>query len=196
VVRESFKLDVPFFKEKLGHYFDDAYSRLIKPATIHEVKAEFNAQIQKWQQMGHRVIAAAYNAAFDFKYLPETLQKISGDSTMRWMETRIELLDIWDYWGESVPKHYRSNFTASGKFYSTSAESAYRWEFCKEDFVERHIAWHDVEIESEILLRALSRKQRIPVVKNPSQFIGGVYNKINRRLGVDGKTILPGFVAA
>jgi hypothetical protein len=189
VVRESFKLDVPFFKEKLGHYFDDAYARLIQPATVHEVKAAFNAQIQKWQKAGHRVIAAAYNAAFDFKYLPETLQKISGDSSLRWMETRIELLDIWDYWGESVPKHYRANFTASGKFYSTSAESAYRWELCKADFVERHIAWHDVEIESEILLRALSRKQRMPVVKSPAQFIGGVYNKINRRLGVDGKSI-------
>jgi hypothetical protein len=45
VIREAFKHDVPFFKEKLGHYFDDAYSQLIKPASIFDVRAEYNRQI-------------------------------------------------------------------------------------------------------------------------------------------------------
>ena len=34
VIREAFAVDVPFFKEKLGHYFDDAFARVITPATI------------------------------------------------------------------------------------------------------------------------------------------------------------------
>lgn len=190
VIREAFKHDVPFFKEKLGHYFDDAYSQLIKPATIFEVREEYNGQISELKAQGHRVICCAYNAAFDFKYLPETIQKISGNEGERWMQQSVELLDIWDFWGQSVPRNYHANASASGKYYSTSAESAYRWEFMQEDFVERHIAWHDCLIESDILCKALARKKKMPVVNSPKQFAGAVWKKINTRLGVDGKMAL------
>lgn len=194
VIRESFKLDVPFFAEKLGHYFDDSYAQRIKPASILDVRREYNSQIRNFQDSGHRVIAAAYNAAFDFKYLPETLEKLTGGHCKRWLDTRVELLDIWDFWGQSVPLGYRANPTASGKFLSTSAESAYRWEFCQEEFEEKHIAWHDCIIESHILQRALSRKKPLTPVKSPADFVGGVYHKINKRLGFDGKSYVPGFV--
>ena len=190
VVRESFRLDVPFFKEKLGHYFDDAYSHLIKPASIFEVREEYNGQIAALQAAGHRVIACAYNAAFDFKYLPETIQKISGDSSIRWMQNKIELMDIWDFWGSSVPLNYSATPTASGKYISTSAESAYRWEFNEADFVERHIAWHDCLIESDILLKAIRRKKPMPIVSRPSELAGAVWKKINTRIGIDGKSDL------
>lgn len=158
VIREAFRHDVPFFAEKLGHYFDDAYSQLIKPANILDVKSEFNSQIKSFQEAGHRVIACAYNSAFDFKYLPETVSILTDGKVSRWMETKIELMDIWDYWGSSVPLRYTAAPSASGKYLSTSAESAYRFEFNNSDFIERHIAWSDVEIESDILCRALSRK--------------------------------------
>lgn len=192
VVREAFSLDVPFFKEKLGHYFDDAYQHLIRPANIFEVREEYNGQIAALQDAGHRVIACAYNAAFDFKYLPETIQKLSDNPNERWMQRPVELLDIWDYWGESVPLHYKANPSASGKWFSTSAESAYQFEFCQEDFVERHIAWHDCVIESDILVKAAARKKQMPVVKSPRDFAGAVWRKINTRLGVDGtRTLAP-----
>jgi hypothetical protein len=74
---------------------------------------------------------------------------------------------------------------------STSAESAYRYEFVKPVFEERHIAWSDVEIESEILVKALARKKKMPVVKSPAALVGGVWKKINTRLGIDGKAFLP-----
>lgn len=193
VIRESFRHDVPFFKEKLGLYFDDAYANLIRPANILEVHAEFNNQVANLQHNGHRVIGTAYNSAFDFKYLPETVSVLTDGQVTRWLDSRIELLDIWDFWGESVPRHYvkTAMASASGRFVSTSAESAYRFEFVKPDFEERHIAWHDVEIESEILLRALSRRKKMPVVKSPAEFAGAVWKKINTRLGVDGKEMLP-----
>lgn len=194
VIRESFKHDVPFFKEKLGHYFDDAYSQLIQPANIFEVREEYNGQIAQLQGEGHRVIACAYNAAFDFKYLPETIRKISGNPNERWMQRPVELMDIWDFWGSSVPRHYTATPSASGKYYSTSAESAYRWEFNQSDFEERHIAWHDCLIESDILCKAVQRRKAMPVVKRPSEFAGAVWKKINTRLGVDGK--IPLAVAA
>jgi len=193
VIREAFRHDVPFFAEKLGHYFDDAYTQLIRPAGILDVRREYNAQIVKLQEAGHRVILGAYNSAFDFKYLPETVAILTGGNVTRWLTTRAELMDIWDYWGESVPRHYAKSAAASdsGRFVSTSAESAYRFEFVKADFEERHIAWSDVEIESEILVRALSRKKRMPIVKSPSELAGAVWKKINTRLGIDGKALLP-----
>jgi hypothetical protein len=187
VIREAFQHDVPFFREKLGHYFDDAYLQLIKPASIREVRKEYNRQIAELRAQGHRIIVCAYNAAFDFRYLPETVRELTGNSVTRWLDQPVELLDIWDFWGRSVPLNYTAQLTASGKYISTSAESAYRWEFSKADFVERHIAWHDVLIESDILLKAISRKKQMPVVSRPSDLAGAVWKSINSRLGIDGK---------
>lgn len=198
VIREAFRHDVPFFAHKLGHYFDDAYSKLIQPADVLAVRAEYNRQIGEFQDAGHRVICCAYNSAFDFKYLPETVATLTGGAVTRWLDKRVELLDIWDYWGESVPRHYGTVAAASesGRFVSTSAESAYKYEFCQAEFVERHIAWSDVEIESDLLVRALSRKKKMPVVKSPKELAGAVWKKINTRLGIDGKAQLPQVVNA
>jgi hypothetical protein len=190
VIREAFQHDVPFFAEKLGHYFDDAYSQLIKPASIVEVRNEYNRQIAELQDGGHRVIVCAYNAAFDFKYLPVTFNVLMGTQNIGWMMQPVEIMDIWDFWGSSVPLNYTAQPTASGKYISTSAESAYRWEFSKSDFEERHIAWHDCLIESDILLKAIRRKKPMPIVSRPSELAGAVWRKINTRLGIDGKTAL------
>lgn len=190
VIREAFQHDVPFFAEKLGHYFDDAYSQLIKPAGIVEVRNEYNRQIAELKNNGHRVIACAYNAAFDFRYLPETFNTLMGTQNIGWMMQPVEIMDIWDFWGSSVPLNYTAAPTASGKYVSTSAESAYRWEFNKADFEERHIAWHDCLIESDILLKAIRRKKPMPIVNKPSELAGAVWKKINTRIGIDGKTAL------
>lgn len=193
VIREAFFHDLPFFASKLGHYFDDAYSQLIRPANILDVRREYNKQIEDLQTDGHRVILAAYNSAFDFKYLPETVSVLTDGRVTRWLSHRVELMDIWDYWGESVPLDYAKKAAASesGRFVSTSAESAYRYEFYHSDFEERHIAWSDVQIESELLLKALSRKKKMPVVSSPSDLVGAVWKKINTRLGITGKALLP-----
>ena len=190
VIRESFRHDVPYFKEKLGHYFDDAYQQLIEPANILDVRAEYNRQINRLKGEGHRVIACAYNAAFDFKYLPETLNQLTDGKVTRWLDQPVELMDIWDYWGASVPLNYSANATDSGKYISTSAESAYRWEFNQKEFEERHIAWHDCLIEGDILLKTLKRKKPLPVVANPANFAGAIWKRINTRLGIDGKVAL------
>ena len=192
LIREAFEHDVPWFAEKMGLYYDDAFERRITPANIYEARAEYNRQIQECQDAGHRVILAAYNSRFDFDKLPYTLAEISGGKETRWLDKPVELMDIWDYWGESVPREYAKSAatSASGKYLSTSAESAYRFESRQPDFVEYHRAWHDVEIESEILLKALSRKKKLPVVKSPAALAGAVWQKINKRLGIDGKAQL------
>ena len=184
VIREAFRVDVPFFKEKLGHYFDDTFARQITPASIVEVRDIFNEQINALADAGHRVILTAYNARFDFTWLPHTLQEITGDKNAKFLDRPFDLLDIWSFWGESVPKCYTAEKTASGKFLSTSAESAFRFENQEPDFVERHIAWHDVQIEKEILLKALARKKPMQIVRKPSDLPAMVWKNINERLGV------------
>lgn len=184
VIREAFRVDVPFFKEKLGHYFDDTFARQIVPASIVEVRDIFNAQINALADAGHRVILTAYNARFDFTWLPHTLQEITGDKNAKFLDRPFDLLDIWSFWGESVPLCYTAEKTASGKFLSTSAESAFRFENQEPDFVERHIAWHDVQIEKQILLKALARKKPMQIVRKPSELPSMVWKNINERLGV------------
>lgn len=186
VIREAFKHDMPFFAEKMGHYFDDAYGHKIVPASIVDVRAEYNAQIAALAAKGHKVILCAYNARFDFTHLPRTLQILQDDTSARWLDAAFPLMDIWDFWGQSVPLGYKAVPSASGKYLSTSAQSAYRWEFMQEDFEERHIAWHDCLIESDILLKALNRKKVLPIVSKPSEFSGSVWRNINLRLGIDG----------
>ena len=184
VIREAFRVDVPFFKEKLGHYFDDTFNRQITPASIVEVRDIFNAQINALADAGHRVILTAYNARFDFTWLPHTLQEITDDKNAKFLDRPFDLLDIWSYWGESVPLCYTAEKTPSGKFLSTSAESAFRFENQEPDFVERHIAWHDVQIEKQILLKALARKKPMQIVRKPSDLPSMVWKNINERLGV------------
>ena len=184
VIREAFRVDVPFFKEKLGHYFDDTFARQITPASIVEVRDIFNEQINALADAGHRVILTAYNARFDFTWLPHTLQEITGDKNAKFLDRPFDLLDIWSFWGESVPKCYTAEKPASGKFLSTSAESAFRFENQEPDFVERHIAWHDVQIEKQILLKALARKKPMQIVRKPSELPSMVWKNINERLGV------------
>lgn len=191
VVREAFKVDVPFFREKMGHYFDDAWHHRIQPASILEVREEYNGQIGELMRKGHRVIPCAYNAAFDFKWLPVTLQKLTGNDSARWLDHKVELMDIWAYWGASVPLHYTAKPSNSGKYLQTSAEAAYQFEFDDSEFEERHIAWHDCVIEGDILVKALKRKKTLPVVKSPADFAGAVWKQINTRLGITGEEMLP-----
>lgn len=190
IIVEAFKVDVPYYREKFGLYFQQIKDGLIDPVSILEAQQEYNLQIGALIAKNHKVIVCAYNAGFDFEKMPLTLRAITGNPSAAWLEHKVQLMDIWQFWGESVPKNYRANPSASGKYVSTSAESAYRWEFMQPDFSEMHIAWHDCIIESEILLRALSRKKKLPLVNSPKDLAGAVWHKINTRLGIKGKALL------
>lgn len=189
LISEVFRDDIPFFKEKLGEYFDDVYSHLIKPASFKEIRDHYNNSIISFKNAGHKVILCAYNAAFDFRVIPNTYANYFGDS-FKFLTTKVELLDIWKLWGDSVPLCYSAGPSASGKYRLTSAEAAYKFEFCKNHFEERHIAWHDCEIEAEILVKVLKRKKKQNRVSNPKDFRGAVWKDINTRLGIDGTVAL------
>lgn len=187
VVKDAFALDVPYFKEKLGFYFDDTYSHLITPRCFNSVRTIYNQQIQELKLQGYKIIFCAYNAAFDSKYLGVTAEKLLGK---KFLYELMPMLDIWHYWANSCPLHYTAKLTASKKFYSTTAEDVFRFEAQQTDFIEKHIAWHDVEAEAQILLNVLRRKKKMPIVYNPKNFTGGIYRLANNRLGITGKELL------
>jgi hypothetical protein len=83
---------------------------------------------------------------------------------------RQKVYDMFDLWGLSV-NHLLDNDefrqmcvanewkTASGRFYSTTAETTYRFLTKSTEFVESHTAIDDVEIETEIFME-IARKTK------------------------------------
>ena len=163
LILEAFKYDVPYFKEKLGHYFSDTYSHLVEPLPMQSIKQLYNSDVRLLQDEGHRVIFAAYNGGFDARHLGKTCNYILGD---KFLDYPLELLCLWNYWALSCPMNYTAKASPSGKYLSTKAEDVFTFEFNQPDFIERHIAWSDVEIECDILLKTLARKKKIPVTRN------------------------------
>lgn len=164
---EAFTVDVPFFKEKLGWYFQDTYAHYIEPLPFLEIRTRFNNLIKELKDEGYRVVLCAYNAAFDTTYLGLTSQKISN---IRFLDYPVELLDIWHFWCMHAPLCY--NIKTEKGNPKTKAETVYAFEFDKPDFIERHIAFADVDIESELLLKLLEKRKQMPIVSHPSQFTG------------------------
>ena len=103
LIQESFRYDVPFFKEKLGTYFKKAYDHYIEPVPLKFIQEIYNMQVKDLLDKGHEVIFCAYNASFDVKYLGETCRRISGTKFL-WQP--IPMMDIWDFWCQSAPKSY------------------------------------------------------------------------------------------
>ena len=181
LIKECLELDEPYFKQLWPQYLIDHEAGKIAYASISEVIDILNGQIVNLKAKGHRVIICAYNARFDMTWLPYTYLYVTNDRTNKF-DQWTDILDIWDYWGESVPLNYDAPLSASGRYLSTSAENAYRYEFGQPEFVEKHIAWHDVAIEKDILLKALRRKKKMRVVQSKEQLAGNVWKKINQRV--------------
>lgn len=167
LVKEAFKLDVPYFVKSLGEYLQDAYDHNVTPATMIEIRERYNDSVSTFLAAGHRVIFAAYNAGFDSRYLGETSRRFTDKG---FLSTPIWILDLWHYWVLSAPQAY--NYVTPKGNPKTSAECVYRYETCNPEFVERHIAWSDCIIEVDILLTTLRRKKKMPLVSRPDQLNG------------------------
>lgn len=166
---DSVNLDAPWFKEKVGRYYKDVFERHIEPVKFPVIRFKFNRAARKLREKGHRVIFCAYNAGFDCRELGKTCQLLMNKQFLD-PGSVDGLLDIWHFWAESCPLAYRARMTETGKNFSTTAESVYRYEFNDPGFLESHIGYKDVNIEAQILLKVLARKQTMPVVKSPAEF--------------------------
>lgn len=114
-------------------------------------------------------VIGAYNVAFDMKALNNTIRMLDSESFEKqtleklvsqknkkvlciWNLACETLLDTDDY-REYADKH---NFKSDKGNYKTSAEVAFAYLKNMPDFVEKHTALADVEIEIEILLTILN----------------------------------------
>lgn len=190
---DALSLEKPYFWEKVGRYLQYCYDRDIVPAKFEVVRKEYNDLVGDLISDGCQVIIAAYNARFDCEALQYTTTRLAGEGE-KFMQHPVDLLDIWYYWAVGCPMKYTAPTTASGKFLSTTAESVWAFENNDPDFVEEHIAFGDVDIEAQILLKVLKRKHKLPLVKTVGEFAGSVYRVANKRLGIDGRTILPNHI--
>ena len=186
LIRETFALDIPYFKHKIGDYMVDAYNHDVQPTSMARIRDHYNDKILEFKNAGHRVIFAAYNAGFDARYLGETCRRFLDAS---FLGVPIWLVDIWDSWCQSAPLAY--NYATEKGNPKTSAEVVFRYEMNQPDFVERHIAWSDVTIEEQILLKVLARKKQLPIVSSPSDFNGQPWRRLlNYPAYNGGKTIV------
>lgn len=101
---------------------------------------------------------------------------------------RGQVFPLFDVWGLSCQHilntdEYRETaarnkwVTASGKYYKTSAEMAYRFFTGQEDFDEAHTALNDAEIESELFaecMRRAKRKIEMGIIYFPFKVVGQV----------------------
>jgi len=173
----------PYFWKKISGYAKRQRKGEHKVTTFAVGQRLFNMHVAHLKAQGYRVILCAYNAAFDVRALGITSKRMKCSD--KFMRHSVELLDIWGNWASSAPKAYTAPPTASGKFYSTSAENVYKFEMQMPDFIEAHTAKADTKIDAEILLKILRRKKRSHIVTNPRDFQTRIWEKFT----IDGKAI-------
>ena len=158
----------PYFINKVKGYARRMDKGIHRVTSFAVGRRLLNMHIAHLKAAGYRVILCAYNAGFDCRALNITTKRMKLGN--KFLTQSVELLDIWGNWAISAPKAYTAPPTASGKFYSTSAENVYKFEMQMPEFVEAHTAFEDTKIEAQILLKILNRKKRVKVVKNPRDF--------------------------
>lgn len=112
-------------------------------------------------------VVSAYNLAFDLSALQYTNKDLRGKDFQ--LFDNIEKLCIWGMSAETIcqQKTFRKQvlekgiLTASKKFLSTSAETVYKYISQEWDFEESHTGLKDVEIEVDILARAIRQHKKM-----------------------------------
>ena len=123
----------------------------------------------------------AYNARFDRNALNTTYRYLTKSKYRWFFPYGTQIKCIWTMACDTIlqQKTFRKIalreqwFSASGKFFLSNAETAYRYMTGDYDFIEEHKGLDDVRIEYEILLHARRQKKKMRTEINP-----GCYHKV------------------
>lgn len=178
IIPEAFNVDIPYYREKFQLYFEFARDGKVQIASMIDVMEDFNGTIIDLENLGYTPIFCAYNTAYDAQFLSESALFFTGK---KFLEKPIKLLDIWHAWCISCPKTYNGVITTAGN-YKTSAEAVYAFESGDPHFSELHVAFDDVKIEAEILLKVLKRRKKLPYVTNPKDLNTQPWRLANKRI--------------
>lgn len=129
------------------------------PFTELYIKMLYSENFYEWEKMQEKIIDKIIDNT-----LPENTKEFEPD-VFRFRKKVYNLFDVWGLSCEHILncdeyKNYCLNnnlYSASGKFYSTTAENCYRYFKNDIDFTENHTAIDDTEIESEIFTEILKR---------------------------------------
>jgi len=109
----------------------------------------------------------AYNLSFDLKALDKTYQKFCE---RKFDYTKYNLVDVWRIAIETKinSDKYRkfckdNNYLTPKGYYSTNAESVYRYITGDNEFIEEHTALSDCYCEKEIFMNCLKQKKGISI---------------------------------
>lgn len=159
----------PYFINKVKGYTSKARkSDKFKLTNFATVRRLFNKHIESLLDLNYRVIVCAYNARFDCDALAKTTKRMTKEKTF--LTHKVELMDIWGNWVNSSPKSYSAPLTNSKKWFSSSAENVFRFEYQEPNFIEQHTALEDCKVETRILDKVLARKKKLKIVKSPRDF--------------------------
>jgi hypothetical protein len=186
--KDVMAIEEPFYKEKIANYWKLVEKGLIKPVSFRAARRHFNFMLQYFDGLGFDLIVAAYNASFDVGVLGNTTRALIGPDA-KFLTLKVKLFDVMHGWAATCPKTYGKfapfNQPKPGKKptgnISTTAENVYRYESGNTNFSERHVAFEDVKIEKEILLKILKRKQKMHIVDNPKNFVGSPWKIVQER---------------
>jgi hypothetical protein len=185
--KDVLMIEEPFFKEKIGQYWNLAFKQRVKPVSVRTARYVFNHIVGKYLRQGFKVVICAYNAAFDLSHLSLTCENLLNVKWMTPESKGVQFLDLWHGWVAGCPVEYgyTADFVHGAKAgtinpktkkpfswnIKTSAESVYKYIADNQHFEEKHIAHSDIIIEKVILLDILRRKKKLHIVDHPSKFV-------------------------
>jgi hypothetical protein len=166
VFENKFLMDKAYYSSKVKTYKEMLENKEIELLPFHILIKEFVAVARKYKVE----LICAYNLAFDIKALNGTMRMCySQGHDEKILEKLVsqknkKLLCIWNLACETIldTDEYRDyakihGFMSDKGNYLTNAEVTFRYIKDLPDFVEKHQALADVEIEIEILLTILNQ---------------------------------------
>lgn len=169
-------MESAYYAEKVPQYREEIHAGQRKTTSFYEARQELLFLMKKYN-VGE---AYAYNMTFDHNALNKTLAHLTGGRYKHFFPISTKLYCIWSMACDTIFQHKTFRkialrecwFTASGAYFSSSAETAYRYIRLDYDFAEEHKGIDDVLIEYEVLLHV--RRQKKKMSKTPG---GGFFRK-------------------
>lgn len=165
-----------FYKDKLPLYFMEVANGETKIEPLEKILEIFTKDFQKY----NKPMIGAYNMAFDDRAIKNTfnfcdipfkgLKKDKIFCIMNLAEQVLMNRPTYFLFGKK-----NSLFTEKGNL-KTSAEACYKYLKNNNDFVEKHMALQDCEIETVILTACFKQKKKMDWEK-----FGPVWHKINKK---------------
>jgi len=161
---EAQRMQSAYYANKLPQYFEEIANGTREVKSFFEV---LNYIATACKQHNIKAIIA-HNARFDVDALNTTLRYLTGLDYIRALPDSVEIWDSMKMWNAVKPKAYTKFCDANG--YKTkhktprdrlTAEIIYRYLSGNNDFVERHTAKEDTDIESAIVFACYKTHKRM-----------------------------------